>query len=271
MDEIRIKDLTVFANHGVFPEETALGQKFIVSAVLYTDTRAAGLGDDLEKSIHYGEVSQFITKYLQKHTFKLLEAAVEHLAEAMLLEIPRLQAVALELKKPWAPVHLPLETVSVKIKRGWHTAYIALGANMGDERQYLDEAVKALDETRGCQVVRVADYIVTKPYGGVAQNDFLNGALELRTLLTPQELLVRLHEIEAAAGRERVVRWGPRTLDLDILFYDDLILDTEDLTIPHRELHLRGFVLEPLSQIAPFKRHPVFQKTVGQLRGELDD
>lgn len=269
MDKIKIKNLEVFANHGVFPEENALGQKFVVSVTLYTDTRQAGRTDDLTRSIHYGEVSQFITEFMQRHTYKLIETAAESLAEAMLLQIPNLHGVKLELKKPWAPVHLPMDTVSVEIKRSWHTAYIAMGANMGQERTYLDDAVKALNETKGCRVEKVADYITTRPYGGVEQDDFLNSALKLRTLLTPEELLTELHRIEAAAGRERKVHWGPRTLDLDIIFYDDLVLDTRDLTIPHVEMHLRDFVLIPMEQIAPCVRHPILNKTVAQLRAQL--
>lgn len=271
MDKITIKNLEVFANHGVFAEETALGQKFVISACLYTDTRKAGRTDELGYSIHYGEVSQFITDFMKNHTYKLIEAAAEHLVEAMLLEIPNLESVELELKKPWAPVHLPLETVSVKITRSWHTAYIALGANMGQEETFLNDAVAALGKVKGCRVEKVAGYLRTKPYGGVEQDDFLNSALELKTLLTPEELLEELHRIEADAGRVRTIHWGPRTLDLDIIFYDDLILDTPDLHIPHIDMHRRDFVLIPMNEIAPYKRHPILMKTVAQLRGELDD
>lgn len=100
-DEIRIEDLEVFANHGVFPEENVLGQKFLVSAVLYTDTRRAGLTDDLSASIHYGEVSAFIDRYLREHTFQLLERAAEALAEELLLHTAGLEKIRLEIKKPW--------------------------------------------------------------------------------------------------------------------------------------------------------------------------
>ena len=271
LDKIKIEELEVFANHGVFPEETALGQKFIVSAILYTDTRKAGKTDDLPDSIHYGEVSAFIELYLKKYTYKLLESAAEHLAEELLLKYPTLEQIQLEIKKPWAPIHLPLKTVSVEITRGRHTAYIALGSNMGDREVYLRDAVKALGEIRGCTVQAVSDFIETPPYGVTDQADFLNGCLELETLLTPEELLAELNRIESSAGRERTEHWGPRTLDLDIIFYDDLICQKKELCIPHVDMHRRKFVLEPLCMIAPYKRHPVYGKTVAEMLSELTD
>ncbi|MDO4336637.1 MAG: 2-amino-4-hydroxy-6-hydroxymethyldihydropteridine diphosphokinase [Eubacteriales bacterium] len=269
MDKIKIHKLEVFANHGVFPEENALGQKFVFSAVLHTHTRKAGLTDELGYSIHYGEVSHFIQKFAKEHTYKLLESLVEQLAQALLLEFPLIERVDLTVEKPWAPIGLPLETVSVEISRGWHTAYIALGSNMGDKKAYLDMAVERLNERPDCQVVRVSEYLVTAPYGGVEQDDFLNGALELRTMLEPEELLDALHEIEQEANRVREIHWGPRTLDLDILMYDDLVLDTPDLHIPHVEMHLRDFVLIPMAEIAPWKRHPLTGETVEEMRKKL--
>lgn len=269
-DEIQIKDLEVYANHGVFPEETKLGQRFLVSLTMYVNTRHAGRTDCLDHSINYGDVCMFITRYMKENTYKLIEAAAEHLAEALFEQYSLLYGVTLELKKPWAPIGLPLKTVSVKITRFWHTAYIGLGSNLGDKKGYLDQAVKSLNEISGCRVEKVSSYLVTEPYGGVEQDDFLNGCLILKTLLSPQELLESLHEIEQAAHRERLVHWGPRTLDLDILMYDDLILETDDLIIPHVEMHLRDFVLKPLQEIAPNKRHPVYQKTVTQLLNGLE-
>lgn len=269
MDKISIKKLEFFAKHGVFPEENVLGQKFVLSAVLYKDLREAGRTDDLTKSIHYGEVSHMMKDYLENHTFQLLERAVEALARKMLLEIPGLYKVELELEKPWAPIGLHLESVSVSVSRRWHRAYIALGSNMGDKEQYLKGAVEAIGQSEDCQVGKVSSFLRTAPYGGVEQEDFLNGCMEVRTLLTPWELLELMHKIEAEAKRERKVHWGPRTLDLDIIMYDDDIIDESDLQIPHKEMAKRDFVLFPLREIAPFLRHPVTGKTIEELAEEL--
>ena len=112
--------------------------------------------------------------------------------------------------------------------------------------------------------------IYTKPYGVVRQEDFLNGAVEVETLLAPEELLNVANEIENAAGRVRGVHWGPRTLDIDILFYDKLVYESEYLVIPHSDIQNRDFVLEPLSMLAPNYRHPILGKTVMQLLQNLN-
>lgn len=270
MDKIRIEDLEVYAKHGVFPEENVLGQKFLVSVTLYTDTKNAGMTDDLGTSIDYGKVCKQIDQFLKNNTYKLIEGAAEHLAEELLLSVPRLEKLRLEIKKPWAPIGLPLKTVAVEIERGWHTAYIALGSNMGDKKKYLDQAVEALDRMRECKVEKVSSYLETPPYGVTEQEEFLNACLRLRTLLSPRELLACLNQLEQEAGRRRVIHWGPRTLDLDIIFYDDMICQDEDLCIPHVEMHKRTFVLRPLSEIAAYKRHPGNGKTVREMLEELD-
>lgn len=269
MDKIIIDNLEIFANHGVFPEENENGQVFYMSAVLYTDTRKAGMTDDLEASIDYGMVSHMITDYVQGHTFKLIETVVEGLAQKLLHEIPQLKKVTLRLDKPQAPVGLPFESVAVEITRSWHTAYIALGSNMGDKRKFLEDAVDVLREHEQCRVKSVSSFIETEPYGYTDQDYFLNGCLCMETLLPPEELLEILHEVEAAAERKREIHWGPRTLDLDIIFYDNEVIHSETLHIPHIDMHRRSFVLEPMAEIAPWVCHPVLNKTVQQLLDEL--
>ncbi len=269
LDQIHIRNLEVFGRHGVFPEENRLGQKFIINATLYITTREAGLKDDLTKSVHYGEVSHFMTSYMTEHTFGLIETAAEQMARAVLLHFPAMQRITLEILKPWAPIGLPLEAVSVEITRGWHRSYVAVGSNLGDREAYIRQGIASLDSREDCVVERVSELIGTKPYGVEEQPDFLNGMLELRTLLLPEELLETLHEVEQQAKRERTMHWGPRTLDLDIIFYDDCVVDKRILKIPHPDMQNREFVLKPLAELAPYLRHPLNGKTVEQMLAEL--
>lgn len=271
MDKIKITNLKVFAHHGVFPEETRDGQDFFVNAELFLDCRKAGKTDSLDASVDYGMVSHRITTFLQENTYLLIEAAAEHLAEELLITIPLLEKVKIELCKPNAPIGLPFENVSVTIERGWHTVYLAIGSNMGDKENYIKTGIEELKKRKEIRVEKVSSLIVTKPYGGVAQDDFVNGAIWIRTLFTPQELLAELHEIEKKADRVRKVHWGPRTLDLDIIFYDKLVYENENLIIPHVDMANRDFVLDPLLELCPNYRHPLLHKTVAELRKALDE
>lgn len=270
MDKIKIENLEVFANHGVFPEETKLGQKFLLNITLYVNTRYAGKTDELLRSVHYGEVSHFAVRFLKEHTYKLIEAAAEHLAEAILLEFSLVEKVTIFLKKPWAPIGLPLESVGVEITRSWSTVYLSFGSNMGDKEAHIRQGILELSAFADCRIEKVSKLFVTKPYGMTEQDDFVNGCLQMRTLCTPEELLERIHEVEQHANRERNIHWGPRTLDLDILFYEDRMIRTENLIIPHADMIHRSFVLEPLCEIAPYFLHPVYRKTICELLQELN-
>ena len=270
MDEIRIKGLDVYAHHGVLPEETLQGQHFYVNATLYTDVRPGGFTDDLALTTNYSEVCHFVTHFLQEHTWKLIESVAEQTARAILLSFPLIAAVDLEIEKPEAPIGLPFSCVSVKVHRSWHRVYVGLGSNLGEKEQQIREAVEKLDNHPDVRVCRTSTLICTKPYGGVEQDDFLNGVVELDTLLTPMELLDLLHQLEQKAHRERKIHWGPRTLDLDILLYDDLCLAEPELTVPHVDMVHRDFVLRPMAELVPGLVHPVLRKTMAQLWQELE-
>ena len=269
-DQIIVEDLQIYAHHGVYRQENEKGQNFYISAVLDTDTRAAGMADDLGLSTNYGVVCRFLHTFLTEHTYKLIETAAEKASEALLLQFPYVRQVTMEVKNPEAPITVPFGSVSVKITRGWHRVYIACGSNIGDRRAHLSAAVDALLMDKRCRVLRVSDWVETTPYGGVEQADYLNGVLSIETLYTPEELLEVLQGIEKAEARERKERWGPRTLDLDILLYEGRLMDTDKLTIPHKDMQNRDFVLKPLSQIAPYERHPVFNKAVVELLAEVE-
>lgn len=145
------------------------------------------------------------------------------------------------------------------------TAYIALGSNIGDREQNLNRAVEMLRFSKNVEVTAVSSYINTAPVGYTEQPDFLNAVAEVRTSLSPYALLKVCRGIETSMKRERIIRWGPRTIDLDILLYGDLIMEDEQLTIPHPRMHERKFVLGPLNEIAPKQVHPIIQQSIHNL------
>jgi 2-amino-4-hydroxy-6-hydroxymethyldihydropteridine diphosphokinase len=145
------------------------------------------------------------------------------------------------------------------------TAYVALGSNLGDRRAALGGAITALAQLPGTILMAASPVIETAPVGPVEQGPFLNAVVAVQTTLTPRELLAALHNLERRAGRHRRERWGPRTLDLDLLLYGCLTLDEPGLTIPHPRLHERRFVLQPLAAIASHVVIPGLGQTVSRL------
>ncbi len=147
---------------------------------------------------------------------------------------------------------------------------IALGSNIGESQAILEGALKTLEQTPGITIKAKSSWYKTAPVGGPSQPDYLNGAAILQVQLSPQQLLKILLEIEQEFGRVRQERWGPRTLDLDILLFDDLIVETPDLQIPHPRMTQRAFVLVPLAEIAPDWIEPVTGEPISQLAQKLD-
>jgi len=146
--------------------------------------------------------------------------------------------------------------------------YLALGTNLGDRSANLRAAIKALSSE--INVIAESKIYETPPWGYENQPAFLNMAVKCETNLEPKSLLKRLKQLEVRLGREQSFHWGPRLIDIDILFYDDLILNTEPLTLPHPRLHERAFVLVPLADIAPDFIHPVLKKTIKELLASMD-
>ncbi|MCY4570398.1 MAG: 2-amino-4-hydroxy-6-hydroxymethyldihydropteridine diphosphokinase [Candidatus Poribacteria bacterium] len=152
-----------------------------------------------------------------------------------------------------------------------YAAYIGFGSNIGDRLVHIQNAIHALSKTEGITLQKISSIYTTDPVGYEAQAQFLNGVAAIQTSLSPLALLHTLKDIETAIGRKHRIRWGPREIDLDILIYGDLCVQTEKLVVPHPEIHLRGFVLVPLAEIAPDLVHPVFQVSIQTLLNRLED
>lgn len=149
--------------------------------------------------------------------------------------------------------------------------FIGLGSNVGRRKENIARAIELLGAVTENRVVRQASWYETEPVGVEDQRWFINTAVEVETEFTPGELLRRLKEIEREVGRRRRGRWGPREVDLDLLLYDGLYLEEDELVLPHPELHRRRFVLEPLCELAPDMRHPRLNKPLRELLAELDE
>ena len=269
-DKIVLKDLEAVACHGVNPEEKVRPQRFLISVMIYADIRAAAKSDNVDDTVSYSAVKKVVKSFVEENSFDLIETLAAGMAKLLLQKFPLAKGVSVEVKKPDAPMSGKFDYVAVKTTFAWHRVYLSLGSNMGDRGGYLDFAVNELKTDPAFKNVRESRRIATNPYGGVAQGEFLNSVVEADTYLAPEELLRRVNGIEKAAGRTRDVRWGDRTLDIDILFYDDIVYDKNGLSIPHYDMINREFVLKPLAELAPYKLHPLLRKRVIDLLEELE-
>jgi dihydroneopterin aldolase/2-amino-4-hydroxy-6-hydroxymethyldihydropteridine diphosphokinase len=265
-----IRDLELFGFHGVFEEEKRLGQKFILSFELDLDLKLAGKTCDLTKSVHYGELCEKIEEEFKRESYDLIETVTLNLADFILNEYKIINSVKVFLKKPWAPIKKHLDTVEIMIERKRHKAYIGLGSNVGDKEKYLKEAISKLSVEKNIKIIKQSSFITTKPWGYLEQEDFLNGVVEIETMLEAEELMDLLLEIEEELDRKRIIKWGPRTIDLDIIMYDSKISSNEKVILPHPRMHEREFVLKPLNEIAPYLMHPVLNKRIFTLLEELN-
>ena len=269
MDKIRIDDLKIYAYHGVFDEEKEKGQIFKVSCELLLDLYEAESGDNLDKTVSYDEVAHLIYDTVTKEKCDLIEAVAANVVNEILINFKKVNSVTVKVSKPDAPIQLDFKNVSVSVTKKRHIVYLGIGSNLGDREGNLKFAIEQLGKDDFINVKQVSAFINTEPYGPVEQPDFLNGVVEIETIYSPEELLHVVNDIEKEAKRERLVHWGPRTLDIDILLFDEEIIRSKDLIIPHREMHKRMFVLEPFKEIAPDVIHPVYRKTIEDLYDEL--
>jgi dihydroneopterin aldolase/2-amino-4-hydroxy-6-hydroxymethyldihydropteridine diphosphokinase len=265
-DWISLRGVRATGYHGVFEHERRDGQEFVVDLDVSLDLERAGASDHLADTLDYGALAAGVVERIEGEPFDLIERLATVIADDVRRD-PRVEQVRVTVHKPQAPVGVPFGDVAVTVTRQRGSGapapvVIAVGANLPRDGESPEEtveaAVAALEATPGVVHVTVSALFDTDPVGGPAdQPVYVNAVVVARTTLAPRALLEALHGVEARFGRTRDVRWGPRTLDLDLVQYGDpaagtdVVSDDPSLTLPHPRAHERGFVLVPWVDVDP--------------------
>lgn len=251
----------MYAYHGVHPEEKVQGQNFILDiSCLVSDERACA-DDRVESTVSYSDVAKKAVEVFTSHKHDLIEAAASDVAEAVLVSFPLIDTVNVTVKKPDAPVKADFDCMAVSLrrariktdtrkKRASKKAYLALGSNIGDGEKNISRAYDALNAVPGIAVTKKSKIYTTAPWGYTEQADFTNACCEIETSLSPEALLGACLGIEAAMGRVREFKNGPRIIDIDIIMYENETRNTDELKLPHPFFSERDFVLRPLLDVS---------------------
>jgi dihydroneopterin aldolase/2-amino-4-hydroxy-6-hydroxymethyldihydropteridine diphosphokinase len=256
MDRILIDDLRVLTVIGALEHERQAPQPLRIDLSVGVDLADAGRSDELDDTVNYGLVAERVTALAHDTKHVLLERLAADVADVV-LAFDRVEQVEVTITKLRPPIPAAVESTAVHIVRTRaqaaapplhrHEAIVALGSNLGDREAYLRYAVGELGN-----VTAMSQVFETEPIGGPdAQGAYLNMVVKVETSLDPYAFIRRCQRIEAGAMRQRTVHWGPRTLDVDLLFYDDVSIVSDELTVPHPRVAERRFVLTPLSEVAP--------------------
>lgn len=256
MDHLKMTEMTFHGYTGCLPEEKENGQTFIVSVDMAFSRNKGALTDNLEDTVNYAELYELIKKFVTTSKGNLIENLAYEIGLIVLNYTLLPDSVVVTVSKPDAPVEGMFKTMetSIEVKRSnsirkTHNAVLALGSNMGDKEEYLKEAARELMTSGHIDVVNKGGLYETEPVGYADQPYFYNTCIEVMTDLEPLELLDLTQSIENKLHRVRTIKNGPRTIDIDILLYDDITMDTERLIIPHPRMYERAFVLCPLKDI----------------------
>lgn len=246
-------------NHGVFDHERRDGQEFVVDVRLELSVERAARTDDLSDTVDYGGVAVQVVERIAGPAYDLIEALAVAIADDILTD-ERIAAAEVTVHKPQAPIPHPFTDAAVRVRRdGGAHVVLALGANLGDRVGMLTSAVADLIAVDGLELTGVSPLFETDPIGP-EQPDYLNAVVVGRCRLTPETLLATLHDIEARHDRVRSLRWGPRTLDLDLVQFgrpggpSEVLSEAETLLLPHPRAHERAFVLVPWAALEPQAR-----------------
>jgi dihydroneopterin aldolase / 2-amino-4-hydroxy-6-hydroxymethyldihydropteridine diphosphokinase len=273
LDRIRLLGVTARGYHGVLAAERENGQDFTIDVVLHLDTSVPAATDDLALTADYGLLATQVADVVRGEPFDLIETLAERIAQVCLVPAP-VHAVDVTVHKPYAPITERFADVQICVRRVANPssadaapltrtpitrveAVLALGSNLGDREATLRSAVLGLRAMPGITVQTVSPVLRTASVGGPPQPDYFNAVVLVTTSLSAHDLLQACHRIEAAHDRVREVRWGPRTLDIDVIRYGALVSSMPELTLPHPRAAQRAFVLAPWLAADPEATLPV--------------
>lgn len=250
MDKIVLSNLEFYGYHGYFPEENVLGQRFKVSIEAYGELSLSHTSGDLDDSVSYVDIFDVVKEVFYSKKYKILEQLGYDIGKAIIAKFFRIKSVQVLVMKPEVPIPVTCDYFGIQqeIKRET-IAYLGLGSNLGDREGYLNSAIHQLDFHKEIEVTKTSKVYETDPFGYEDQGMFLNMVVEVKTSLSPRALLKYCNHIESNLLRQRDVKWGPRTIDVDILTYEDYTSDEEILTLPHPGVTQRAFVLLPLKDV----------------------
>ncbi|GAN88806.1 folate synthesis protein [Gluconobacter frateurii M-2] len=251
LTSVFVRDLCLFGYHGVLPEENRVGQRFIIDIEIRADLSGAIEGDDYLQAVCYGTLCDIAAEIVTGKPMGLIEALAGRIADEILARLDRVEVVLVTVHKPSAPVPYPVsETATIVTRHRVHDVAFSLGANLGEREVILNAALDRLSMEEGLEITEASSFYDSAPWGGIDQPSFVNLCATGRTTLAPHALLRLCKAIEGDLGRIPGLRWGARAVDIDLLYYDDRSFSDRVLTVPHRHLFERAFVLEPLAEIA---------------------
>lgn len=277
-DRIELTGVKVFGHHGVFDEEKDDGQYFLTDVTVWTDVRKAAATDNLAHTISYADIAELIYTVVGGPSRDLIETVASDIATAIILD-RHVHAVEVTIHKPDAPIRHPFADVAVVVRRNrkdLRRVVLSFGSNIAADGVLPAERVQAAMDwvcgSSGYRVVAASPLYITPAWGGLDQDDFINSIAVVETMKTPHDVLRDAQQCERDAHRVRDIRWGPRTLDIDIITSFDNgseeHYDTEDLTLPHPWARERAFVLKPWADVEPQAR--LGGKSVKSLLATLD-
>ncbi|MCQ2516176.1 MAG: 2-amino-4-hydroxy-6-hydroxymethyldihydropteridine diphosphokinase [Saccharofermentans sp.] len=249
MHHIVMRNMKFYGYHGCLDFEKENGQWFIITVDIACPFLPGSVTDELNGTINYADAFERIKKIATEYKFNLIEKLASEIGRCILKNYSLASEVTVTVHKPNAPVDGEFECMETSINLKRHNAIISFGSNMGDREEIIRNALSILNDRDDVSIKRISSLYETEPVGYENQADFLNGVAVIETILEPLDFLHVLQKIELELHRVRTIKNGPRTIDLDVLEFDEIKSYCEELILPHPRMHERAFVLVPMKEL----------------------